>query len=131
MQYPVAMEEKPCDFRNRSFLFARDVVAFARVVADRGYIMRRLAGQPVDVGSSVGANLEESTDGQSKADFISKQCIAKKESREARFLLRLIAVTEPDFAQRARPLIVEASEFVAMLTTSVKTTRSNPNRGGA
>jgi len=131
MQYPVAMEEKPYDFRNRSFLFARDVVAFARVVADRGYIMRRLAGQLVDAGSSVGANLEESTDGQSKADFISKQCIALKESREARFWLRLIAVTEPDFAQRARPLIVEASEFVAMLTTSVKTARSNPNRGCA
>ena len=131
MQYPVAMEKKPYDFRNRSFLFARDVVAFARVVTDRGYIMRRLAGQLVDAGSSVGANLEESTDGQSKADFVSKQCIALKESREARFWLRLIAVTEPDFAQRARPLIVEASEFVAMLTTSVKTARSNPNRGCA
>jgi four helix bundle protein len=74
---------------------------------------------------------EEGADGQSKPDFISKQCIALKGSREARFWLRLIAVSEPDFAQRAQPLIVEASEFVAMLTTSVKTARSNANRGGA
>ena len=122
------MKEKPYDFRDRSFLFAREIVAFARVVADRGYILRRLAGQLVDAGSSVGANLEEGADGQSKPDFISKQCIALKESR---FWLRLIAVSEPDFAQRAQPLIVEASEFVAMLTTSVKTARSNANRGGA
>src|SRR5262245_49595343 len=30
------MTPKPYDFRERSFLFACDVVAFARVVADRG-----------------------------------------------------------------------------------------------
>ena len=131
MQQLVVMKEKPYDFRERSFLFARDVVAFARVVADRGYILRRLAGQLVDAGSSVGANLEESADGQSKPDFISKQCIALKESREARFWLRLIAVSEPDFVLRAQPLIAEVSEFVAMLTASVKTACSNASRGGA
>jgi len=131
MQHLVAMKEKPYDFRDRSFLFARDIVAFARIVSDRGYILRRLAGQLVDAGSSVGANLEESAAGQSKPDFISKQCIALKESREARFWLRLIAVSEPDFAPRAQPLIVEASEFVAMLTTSVRTARSNSSRGCA
>ena len=131
MQHLVAMNQKPYDFRDRSFLFARDVVAFARIVADRGYILRRLAGQLVDAGTSVGANLEESADGQTKPDFISKQCIALKESREARFWLRLIAESEPDFAPRAQPLIVEASEFVAMLTTSVKTARSNASRGRA
>jgi four helix bundle protein len=125
------MTEKPYDFCARSFLFARDVVAFARIVADRGYILRRLAGQLVDAGSSVGANLEESVDGQSKPDFISKQCIALKESREARFWLRLITASEPDFAPRALPLIREASEFVAMLTTSIKTARSNTGRGDA
>ena len=131
MQSLVVMKEKPYDFRERSFLFARDVVAFARVVAERGYILRQLAGQLVDAGSSVGANLEESADGQSKPDFISKQCIALKESREARFWLRLIAVSEPDFVLGAKPLIAEASEFVAMLTASVKTARSNAGRGGA
>jgi four helix bundle protein len=125
------MKEKPYDFCARSFLFARDVVAFARIVADRGYILRRLAGQLVDAGSSVGANLEESVDGQSKPDFISKQCIALKESGEARFWLRLIAASEPDFAARALPLIREASEFVAMLTASIRTARSNTGRGGS
>ena len=123
------MSEKPYNFCERSFLFACDVVAFARVVADRGYILARLATQLVDAGGSVGANLEESADGQTKPDFISKQCIALKESREARFWLRLIAASEPSLARRAQPLITEASEFVAMLTKSVKTARSNPHRG--
>jgi len=120
---------KPYSFRERSFLFACDVVAFARVVADRGYILARLAGQLVNAGASVGANLEESADGQSKPDFISKQCIALKEAREARYWLRLIAASEPSLAAQGQPLIDEATEFVAMLTKSVKTSRSNPHRG--
>jgi len=118
------MTQKPYDFRERSFLFACEVVAFSRIVADRGYILARLASQLVDAGSSVGANLEEGAAGQSRPDFISKQCIALKESREARFWLRLIAASEPPLADRAKPLIAEASEFVAMLTASVKTARS-------
>jgi four helix bundle protein len=81
----------------------REIVGFARVVAEHGYIFRRLAGQLVDAGGSVGANLEESADAQTKPDFISKQFIALKEARETRFWLRLIAVTEPAFApQRLR-----------------------------
>src|SRR6476661_3306747 len=98
------MKRKPYDFRERSFLFARDIIAYARIVAERDRILRRLAEQLVDAGGSVGANLEESTDGQTKPDFITKQCIALKEAREARFWLRLIAVSEPGLAPRAEPL---------------------------
>jgi len=123
------MKQKPYDFRERSFLFARDIIAYARIVAERDRILRRLAEQLVDAGGSVGANLEESTDGQTKPDFITKQCIALKEAREVRFWLRLIAASEPPVADRAQPLIAEASEFVAMLTTSIKTARSSSNRG--
>jgi four helix bundle protein len=123
------MPSPPYDFRERSFLFACDVVAFSRVVADRGYILSRLATQLVKAAGSVGANLEESAGGQTKPDFIAKQFIALKESREARFWLRLIAASEPSLSARAQPLIKEASEFVAMLTASVKTSRSSPYRG--
>ena len=129
MQPGLIVTNKPFAFQERSFLFACEIVGFARVVAEHGYIFRRLAGQLVDAGGSVGANLEESADAQTKPDFISKQFIALKEARETRFWLRLIAVSEPTFAPQATPLIAEASEFVAMLTASVKTARSNANRG--
>ena len=122
------MQQKPFDYRERAFLFTCDVVAFARAVADRSYVLARLAGQLVDSGGSVGANLEESADAQSKPDFISKQCIALKEARETRFWLRVIAASESSFAPRAQPLITEASEFVRMLTKSIKTARSNTRR---
>ena len=120
---------KPYDIRDRAFLFAVDSVAFCRTVADRGYILGRLAAQLVRAAGSVGANLEEADDGQSKGDFISKNCIALKESREARYWLRLISVSEPTLTEKATPLIAEVNELVAIITAIVVKARSNPNRG--
>ena len=121
--------DKTYDLRDRSFQFACDIVAFARIVADRGFIMSRLAMQLLKAGTSVGANLEEGKDGQTKPDFITKTCTALKEARETRYWLRLIAASEVSLRPATEPLIAEASEFVAMLTASVKTSRSNPHRG--
>jgi len=110
-------------------LFATEIVAFCRMVARRDYILRRLAWQLVDSGTSIGANLEEGVGGQTKPDFVAKHFIALKEARETLFWLRLISASEPSLAPEAKPLTAEASEFVAMLTASVTTGRSNPNRG--
>ncbi|MCA1563157.1 MAG: four helix bundle protein [Acidobacteria bacterium] len=117
------------DIRERAFLFACEIIAFGRLVADRGYLMARLAAQLVAAGGSVGANLEEAAEAQSKADFIAKNFIALKEAREARFWLRLISASEKSRSAPAQPLITEASEFVAMLTAGIKRARSNPHRG--
>jgi four helix bundle protein len=102
--------DEPYDLRERSFLFARDIVGFCRVVARRDPILRRLALQLTDSGTSVGANLAEGVDGHSKPDFISKQTTALKESGETRYWLRLIAACEPSLAAQAAPLIQEAKE---------------------
>jgi four helix bundle protein len=121
--------DKPFDIRERSFLFACDIVAFCRILADRGFLMSRIAGQLVRAGGSVGANLEEGADGQTKPDFITKNCIALKECRETRFWLRLVAASEPSLASRGAPLIAECSELIPILYTIVKNARSNPSRG--
>ena len=64
------MANKPYDLRERSFLYACDIVAFTRRVAERDHVLRHLAWQLVDAGGSVGANLEEGVGGQTKRDFI-------------------------------------------------------------
>jgi hypothetical protein len=61
--------------------------------------------------------------------FGTKQFTALKESREARFWLRLIAASEPRFKPSALPLIQESSELIAILTASLRTAKSNPRRG--
>ena len=79
--------------------------------------------QALDAGTSIGANIEEGRAGQSKADFIAKNFISLKESRETRFWLRVIGVTDPPLQNELQPLLQEATEFIAMLTTSLKNAR--------
>jgi four helix bundle protein len=127
---PECHMEKPFDIRARSFLFALDVVKFAQFVADRGWIMSRLATQLVDAGGSVGANLQEAEGGQTKPDFITKNCTALKEAREAHFWLRLIAAAESSLNAKAAPLIAESDELISIIHTIVKNARKNKDRGG-
>ena len=84
---------KSWDLRARSFEFTVQIVLLCRSRLMGDPIVRRLAFQLVDSVGSVGANLEESGAGQTKADFIAKQCIALKEARESHFWLRVIAAT--------------------------------------
>jgi len=72
---------------------------------------------------SIGANLEEATVGESKADFISKCSIALKEARETHYWIRLLGSTEVMPSDQLQPLMREASEIVAILTTIVKNAR--------
>ena len=97
----------------------------------RGPVQRHLAVQFVRAATSIGANLEEATAGQSKPDFIAPNVRSLKEAREARYWLRLIQATEPDLRVDLTPLLTEASELVAILTALVRTARSNSNRGNA
>ena len=55
-----------------------------------------------------------------------KYAIALRESREARYRLRLIA-SQSGWTEELRPLIQEATEFVAMLTVSVRRLRTPPD----
>lgn len=45
-------------------------------------------------GTSIGANIEESIGGQSKADFLSKLSIAYKKARETIYWLKLLHLTD-------------------------------------
>ena len=84
-----------------------------------------LAPELLGAGTSVGANLEEATAGQSKPDFISKNCIALKEARESRYWLRLIDATDMLPGENVKADIQEATELVAILRTIIKNARDS------
>lgn len=120
---------KSRDLRVRSFNFTVAIVRLCRASLTGDPIVRRLAFQLVDSAGSVGANLEESGAGQTKPDFIAKQCIALKEARESCFWLRVIATACPQTAPELKPFIQESTEIVAMVTASIRTAKSNQERG--
>ena len=53
-----------------------------------------LAKQLIRSGTSIGANMEEADGASSKNDFINKVTIARKESRETWYWLKLICKAE-------------------------------------
>ena len=83
----------------------------------------------LDAGPSIGANIEEGRAGQTKPDFIAKNFISLKESRETRFWLGVIGATDTPLQKELQPFLQEATEFIAMLTTSLKSARLPTSRG--
>jgi four helix bundle protein len=122
---------KSRDLRVRSFQFTVDVVHLCRTHLVNDPIVRRLAFQLVDSAGSVGANVEESSAGQTKRDFIAKQFVALKEARESRFWLRVISAAYPGLTPRLIAPLQESNELIAMLSASMITAKSNPERGSA
>ena len=55
---------------------------------------RIMANQLLRSGTSIGANVTEADQAQSKADFISKMGIANKEAHETRYWIRLLHKTD-------------------------------------
>jgi four helix bundle protein len=61
-----------------------------------------LSKQVLRSGTSIGANIEEASGGQSKKDFVAKIYIAYKEARETKYWLELLkegAILEAEFAE--------------------------------
>src|SRR5687767_3137184 len=73
----------------RAFEFGCRVMELSERLWQRGPAARHIASELMLCGPSVGANAEEAQDGQTKADFIAKLAISRKESRESRYWLRV------------------------------------------
>ncbi len=98
------------DLEERTALFGEAIVRFAKRIPQNP-VNNRLISQLVGAGTSVGANYCEADDGVSKKDFKSKIGICRKEAREAKFFLRMIAIAEDSLKPEARKLWQEAKEL--------------------
>ena len=114
------------DLAERTFAFATQIVTLCRSLDRREAAGRVLVSQLLRSGTSVGANVEEAQASQSRADFLSKSSIARKEARETHYRLRLMSATSIVPEAEARGLLDECNQLIAILTTIVKKLRSTP-----
>ena len=112
---------------NRSFDFAVRIVRLCRFLEKQDRVSKTLANQLLRSGTSVGAKIEEAQAGQSKADFIAKMSIARKESREALYWLKLLKATDIVEKDMIEEIIKESDELVRILTSIVKTSQMAKN----
>lgn len=109
--------------QEKSFLFAiRIIRVYQQICNDkREYILSK---QLLRSGTSIGANIEESIGGQSKADFISKISIAYKEARETIYWIKLLEATDYLSENTAIELIKESEELCRILGKIQITTKA-------
>lgn len=82
-----------------------------------------IASQFIRSGTSIGANIEEAQDASSTKDFVQKLSIALREARETNYWLRIMQMTEMISKEKTSREILECGEIVAILTSSVKSSK--------
>ena len=101
---------KKYDLEERTARFGEMVIDFAKSLP-RNEITKPLITQLIKAATSVGANYCEADDAENGKDFKHKIGICKKESREAKHFLRMIAKAVPNSMDKARNLWNEAKEL--------------------
>ena len=108
------------DLEERTAAFGEAVLAFAKNVP-RGPVNDPLISQVVRSATSIGANYCEADDGVSKRDFRNKIGICRKESKETKHWLRMIAAASPELKPQSRALWQEAKELNLIFATIFRT----------
>ena len=98
------------DLEERTACFGEAIISFAHSVRQSA-VTTSLINQIVRAGTSIGANYCEADDAVSKKEFRNKIGCCKKEARETKFWLRMIAKADANSADEARKLWQEAKEL--------------------
>ena len=86
---------------------------------------RIMANQVLRSGTSIGANVTEADQAQSKSDFISKMSIANKEAHETRYWLRLLHTTGYLTDAEYASISGDCQELIRILQSIIKTAKNN------
>lgn len=109
--------------KNKSFDFAKCVIALYRILIDRKEFV--LSKQLLRSGTSVGANVREAINGQSKADFIHKLAIAQKECDETLYWLELLRETNFITENEFKEIYEDASSLLKIIKSIILTSKAN------
>ena len=98
------------DLEERTAKFGEDIIDFLRLIP-KDEITRPIISQLIRSATSIGANYVEADGAESKKDFKHKIAICKKESKETKHWLRMLAKACPTHKDQCRRLWQEAQEF--------------------
>ena len=110
--------------REKSKAFAIRTIRFVRYLQTekKDFV---LSNQILRSGTSIGANVRESKNAQSSADFINKLSIALKEADETSYWLELLFESDTIDKTMFNSLYDDTKELIALLTSIIKTTKNN------
>jgi four helix bundle protein len=109
--------------REKSHQFAIRIVKLSQFLQEhkKEFVLSK---QVLRSGTAVGALIREAEFGQSKADFTSKMSISLKEANETEYWLSLLKDTDFISEDQFMSLQSDCGELIAMLVSTVKTSKS-------
>jgi four helix bundle protein len=118
------MKTTAYDLEERTAAFGETVIEFC-LGLPANPVSAPVINQLVRAGTSVGANYCEADDAESKKDFRHKSALCRKEARETKYWLRMIAKAAPGQKAPARKLWAEAKELHLIFVAIIRTTDRN------
>ena len=112
-------QKQDFDLEERTARFGEAVIRFVRKIP-KDTINVTLISQLTRAATSIGANYCEADDGVSRKDFRNKIGLCRKESRETKHWLRMIAYANPDNLKESRTLWREAQELTLIFSSILK-----------
>ena len=109
---------------DKSFRFAIRIVNLYRYLCkeEKEYVLSK---QVLRSGTSIGANVAEAQQAQSRADFISKLNIALKETSETKYWLRLLNATGYVSGTESQSIYADCIELEKLLVSILKSAKQN------
>jgi len=110
--------------QQKTFNFSLRIIKLYKYLKDQKheYILSK---QLLRSGTSIGANVEEATGGQSRVDFLSKISIAYKEARESNYWIKLLHGSNYLNTEETNSLISELDEILRIIGSIQKTIRNS------
>lgn len=108
---------------NKSFQFVIRIVRLYKFLCEekKEYILSK---QLLRAGTSIGANVTESQQAQSKPDFVSKISIALKEASETKYWIKLLGATEYLSENQTKSILDDCVEIEKILVTILKSAKN-------
>ena len=103
------------DLEERTALFSERVIELCKK-ANKNVVTTPIISQLMRSGTSIGANYCEANGASSKKDFKNKIFICKKEAKETKYWLRLLAKTSDEVKSECRELWQEAQELTLIFS---------------
>lgn len=104
----------------KSFQFSLKIVAFCDLLEEKKKFI--VARQLLKCGTSIGANVREAQNAESKADFIHKMKIASKEADETEYWL-LICKFSPAYPFEEN-ILTELSELIKIMSKIISSSKN-------
>ena len=118
------MNDKHNPLKDKSFAFAiRCINLYKHLVeTKREFVFSK---QLLRSGTSIGANIREAQNAESKADFIHNLGIAQKECDESLYWIELLKATDFISENEFQSIHSEATEVLKMLRSAIITSKKN------